>query len=63
MARLVPVHPNATIVDAAFTAFRQGRHIKTVDGRVYMAPGRDTAQVIKALKARALVRVAAELRA
>ncbi len=58
---LIPVHPSATIIDAAFTAFRVGRHIETIDGRVYMAPGRNTKQVIKAFKARKLSLFAASL--
>lgn len=59
----IPVLPTTNVVDAVFQAFRIGRSIQTIDGRVYMVPGRNTAQVIKALKARELVKVAAELRA
>jgi len=60
---LIPVHPSTNIEDAAFMAFRQGRHLKTVDGRVYMASGRKTDQVLRAFKARDLFAFAAEVRA
>lgn len=58
----IAIHPRTSVVDAAFTAWRQGRHIETIDGVPYMAPGRDRNQVLKAFKARALLAFAADLR-
>lgn len=58
---LIPILPNVTIEQAAATAFRQGYHLKTVDGSVYMSPGRKPEQLIKALRARQILRVAHEL--
>jgi hypothetical protein len=51
MDKLVAVHPSTNAVDAACKAWRIGRQLKTIDGRVYMAPGRNRAQIEKALKA------------
>lgn len=58
---LIPILSNVTIENAAASAFRQGYHLKTVDGRVYMSPGRKPEQLIKALRARQLLRIASEL--
>lgn len=57
----VAIHPRTSVVDATFTAWRMGRHIVTVDGVVYMAPGRDRDQILKAFKLRALVTFASDL--
>lgn len=58
----IAIHPRTTIVDAAFNAWRIGRHIKQVDGVAYMAPGRDRKQILRAFKARNLLQFAADLK-
>ena len=57
----VSILPSTNIIAAAFTAWRNGRHIKQVDGRVVMAPGRDRAQLLKAFKANSLLAFASDL--
>ena len=62
MGTNIAIHPSTNMADAAATAWRQGRHLKTVDGVVYMAPGRDPDQFWKSLRLRALLTFAADLR-
>ena len=57
----IAIHPRTTVAAAASTAWRIGRHLKTVDGVVYMAPGRDREQFFKSLKLRALLMFADDL--
>ena len=57
----IAIHPRTSVADAAATAWRQGRHLKTVDGVVYMAPGRDPDQFYRSLKLRELLTFARDL--
>lgn len=48
------IHPRADMVTMALSAYIRGQHLKTSQGRVYLAPGRDLAQYNKAIATQAL---------
>lgn len=52
------LHPTMPIADAALMAFRSGKHLRGRAGVVEVRPGRDFAQAEKALKSKALLRLA-----
>jgi len=52
------LHPTMPIADAALLAFRNGQHVRGRAGVVEICPGRDFAQAEKALKSKALLRLA-----
>lgn len=60
--RKIAIHPTTNVVQAAITAYAIGAHLKTTNGVVSYAPGRDVVQYAKALKARSLQRLARAIR-
>ena len=58
----VKIHPSTSIADAAIVAYERGQHLQTDLGIVTLADGIDTVQYAKALRIKALNRVARAMR-